>query len=320
MPHKVAVIVRTKNRPLFLARALECLERQSFQGFRLYVVNDGGDPDEVFRVLSMYGPREEDRVVQVDLPLSGGRAQAMSVGLGLVKEDYVHIHDDDDTLEPDFYARTVAYLDGDGAKTFAGVTTSSYDIVEHMKDGAIVFDRRFDTFGRKEGSIMDYGQFLAHVSLLAPIATLFRRSAIAGSNGVDTTLPYVEDQDFFQRLMMAGEVGIIPDFLANYHQRPLVTGGPEDKSEAEFDYDAIVAYTNNVLREAIRGRGKMRDFQAAFIHGARQGHSQTAPIARQAAQLQEQCSRLTQEVGELRQDLGRLSRFMVQFADRLEKR
>lgn len=320
MPHKVAVIVRTKNRPLFLARALEGLERQSFQGFRLYVVNDGGDPDEVFRVLSMYGPRDEERIVQVDMPVSGGRAQAMSVGLGMVREDYVHIHDDDDTLEPEFYARTVAYLDDDRAQTFAGVTTSSYDIVEHMQDGQIVFDKRFDTFGRKEGSLMDYGLFLAHVSLLAPIATLFRRSAIAGSSGVDTTLPYVEDQDFFQRLMMAGEVGIIPDFLANYHQRPLVTGGPEDKSEAEFDYDAIIAYTNNVLRDAIRGKGKMRELQTAFIHGARQAHRYSAPLSQQAAQLQEQCSRLAQEVGELKQDLGRLSRFMVQFADKMEKR
>ncbi|MCX5616348.1 hypothetical protein NQF87_05085 [Bombella sp. TMW 2.2559] len=214
----------------------------------------------------------------------------------------------------------MAYLDGDRAKTFVGVTTISYDIVEHMKDGQIIFDRRFDTFGRKEGSLMDYGLFLSHVSLLAPIATLFRRSAIAGSHGVDTTLPYVEDQDFFQRLMMAGEVGIIPDFLANYHQRPLVTGGPEDKSEAEFDYDAIMAYTNNVLRDAIRGKGKMREFQAAFIHGARQEHRHAGPLSQQAAQLQEQCSRLTQEVNELRQDLGRLSRFMVQFADRMEKR
>ncbi|MCX5616347.1 glycosyltransferase [Bombella sp. TMW 2.2559] len=74
MPYRVAVIVRTKNRPLFLARVLESLQRQSFQAFRLYVVNDGGDPDEVFRVMSMYGPRDEDRVVQTDIPQSVGRA------------------------------------------------------------------------------------------------------------------------------------------------------------------------------------------------------------------------------------------------------
>ncbi|MBA5725328.1 glycosyltransferase family 2 protein [Bombella favorum] len=320
MPYRVAIIIRTKNRPLFLARAFESLRRQSFQDFRVYVINDGGDPDEVFRVISLYGPSEADRVVQMDLPTSAGRAQAMSIGLGLVKEEYVHIHDDDDTLEPEFYARTVAYLDDDQAGTFVGVTTSSYDIVEHMEEGQIVFDKRFDTLGRKEGSIVDYGLFLAHVSLLSTITTVFRRSAIPASDGVNTTLPYVEDQDFFQRLMLAGEVGIIPDFLANYHQRPLRTGGPDDKSETEFSYDAIIAYTNTVLRDAIQGKGRMRELQAAFLQQARQEYRLAASFSQQAEQAREECSRLRQEMSELRGEFNRLSRFIVQLADRLEGR
>lgn len=319
VPYKVAIILRTKNRPLFLARALESMRRQSFQDFRIYIINDGGDADEVARIAAQFGPYEEDRVVHVDLPVSGGRGQAMSIGLGLVKEAYVHIHDDDDTLEPEFYARTVAYLDDDVAGTFVGVTTSSYDIVEHMEDGRIVFDNRFDVYGRKEGTIVDYSLFLSHVSLLSTITTLFRRSAVAGSHGVDTTLPYVEDQDFFQRLMMAGEVGIIPDFLANYHQRPFVTGGPEDKSETDFKYDAVMAYTNNVVREAIRGRGKMRELQAAFIQNSRQGHRYAAPLSHQVSQLQQQCGQLSQEVSSLKDDIGRLARLVSRLADRLEK-
>jgi glycosyltransferase involved in cell wall biosynthesis len=38
------VIIRTKNRPLFLARALDDVLAQEFSDWHLYVVQDGGDP------------------------------------------------------------------------------------------------------------------------------------------------------------------------------------------------------------------------------------------------------------------------------------
>ncbi|HRE18551.1 MAG TPA: glycosyltransferase family A protein, partial [Rhodocyclaceae bacterium] len=43
----VAVITRTKNRPLMLARALDSVSRQTFRDALWVIVNDGGEPATV---------------------------------------------------------------------------------------------------------------------------------------------------------------------------------------------------------------------------------------------------------------------------------
>ena len=49
MTPTVAIIVRTKNRPQFLTRALANIAEQTYQDYAVYVVNDGGDRAEAER-------------------------------------------------------------------------------------------------------------------------------------------------------------------------------------------------------------------------------------------------------------------------------
>ena len=42
----VAVIVRTKDRPVFLARALQNIAEQRYTQYTVYVVDDGGNQEE----------------------------------------------------------------------------------------------------------------------------------------------------------------------------------------------------------------------------------------------------------------------------------
>ncbi|MCK7514857.1 MAG: glycosyltransferase family 2 protein [Desulfobacterales bacterium] len=44
---KVSIIIRTKNRLLFLKRAIEDIQNQTFQNWEAVVVNDGGDVQEI---------------------------------------------------------------------------------------------------------------------------------------------------------------------------------------------------------------------------------------------------------------------------------
>jgi len=39
----VAIIMRTKNRPILLARALKSVLEQEYQNWHLYLINDGGE-------------------------------------------------------------------------------------------------------------------------------------------------------------------------------------------------------------------------------------------------------------------------------------
>ena len=104
---RVDIVVRTKNRPQFLARALDDILAQEYSHWQLIVVNDGGDPvqAEVAR-----RPGLEGRVTLLDLPESLGRGGAVMPGIEAGHAPYIAIHDDDDTWHPRFLTRTTQHL------------------------------------------------------------------------------------------------------------------------------------------------------------------------------------------------------------------
>lgn len=302
--HKVAILLRTKNRPIFLRRALDCLRKQSFQDFRIYVINDGGDPARLRACVAEQEAAWGGRLSCVDLPRSVGRSRALALALAVSDEPYILIHDDDDTLEPAFLAETVAYLERDRTGFYAGVTTSNYDVHEHVEDGRIVTDVKTDQYGRKNGSLVDYSLYLSHMYIIMPITFLFRRAALAVAGGVETRLDYVEDHDLFLRIMMAGEIGILEECLCSYHHRRL-TGDASDTSRHEVSHDYELAYKNSIIRKAIQGGDRLRQMQAGFIQGNHLGRSQLGQLSRQVAQLQEGFASLSQVMVEL---LGQIRR------------
>ncbi|CDG33045.1 MULTISPECIES: glycosyltransferase family 2 protein [Acetobacteraceae] len=302
--YKVAILLRTKNRPVFLRRALETLRAQSFQDFRIHIINDGGDMAALRACVAECGPSWGERLSCVDLPRSVGRSKALALALAVSDEPYILIHDDDDTLEPSFLAETVAFLERDGTGFYAGVTTSNYDVYERIEDGRIITDRKTDQFGRKSGSLVDYGLYLSHMYVIMPITFLFRRAALAVAGGVETRLDYVEDHDLFLRVMMAGEVGILEECLCSYHHR-LATGDANDASQHEVTHDYELAYKNGIIRKAMQGGDRLRQMQAGFIQGNHLGRSQLGQLSRQVAQLQEGFASLSQVMVEL---LGHIRR------------
>ncbi len=302
--YKVAVVVRTKNRPLFLQRALEGLQRQSFQDFRIHLINDGGDPAAVRDCVAAQGSWWGERLSCVDLPYSVGRGKALALAFAASDEPYILIHDDDDTLEPAFLEETVAYLERDQARFFAGVVTSNYDVYEHVEGEHIVVDNKTDQYGKRCGSIVDYSLYLSYLSVVMPIAFLFRRTALAEAGGVDAELNYVEDHDLFIRIMLAGEIGIIQESLCSYHHRQ-EAGNASDASRYEVAYDYVLAYKNQTIRKAIRGGSRFKEMQAYVMQSSHQERFLLGQLSQQVAQLQEGFGSLTQLLGEV---LGRLGR------------
>ena len=57
----VAIVVRTRNRPLLLARALADIFSQTYSDFTVTVVNDGGAPADVEQVVSALPARNRER-------------------------------------------------------------------------------------------------------------------------------------------------------------------------------------------------------------------------------------------------------------------
>lgn len=51
--NSVAIIMRTKNRPVLLARAFESVIQQTHHEWHLYLINDGGDPKPINELIEL---------------------------------------------------------------------------------------------------------------------------------------------------------------------------------------------------------------------------------------------------------------------------
>lgn len=58
---RVAIVVRTKDRPQLLRRALLNIDEQTFPDYSVVVVNDAGDPAAVDAVVAAAPPQTRDR-------------------------------------------------------------------------------------------------------------------------------------------------------------------------------------------------------------------------------------------------------------------
>ena len=103
---KVAIITRTKDRPILLRRAAESIAQQTFDEYVWVIVNDGGDREAVAEVASRF---REDRLMVIHNPEPVGMEAASNIGLRSSESEYVVIHDDD-TWYPTFLEKSLKLL------------------------------------------------------------------------------------------------------------------------------------------------------------------------------------------------------------------
>ena len=107
--YKVAIITRTKNRPLLLARAMHSIRDQTFKDYIWVLVNDAGEQESVDEIANQ--AREhglECRVIHRDR--SVGMEAASNHGIRESDSEFIVIHDDDDSWEDGFLEQTVPFL------------------------------------------------------------------------------------------------------------------------------------------------------------------------------------------------------------------
>lgn len=225
---RVAIVTRTKDRPVLLRRAAESVAAQTHEDYTWVVVNDGGAPDEVDRVIgeSLVDPA---RITVCHNAESLGMEAASNVGISAVDSDYIVVHDDDDSWEPRFLETTVAFLRRN-AGVYKGVVTGTTYVSEEIAGEDVI------EHGRKP-----YMSWVRNVQLaemaagnfFAPIAFLFRRDVHDAIGGFDEALPVLGDWDFNLRFLRQADIGVLTEPLANYHHR--------DRG------DAAGSYSNSVI-------------------------------------------------------------------------
>ncbi|WP_082485054.1 glycosyltransferase family 2 protein [Microbacterium sp. Leaf151] len=218
MTERVGIVVRTRQRPDFLRRALVDISAQTYDNFRVIVVNDGGGPAEVDGVVTASGL--DAVTVRHIAPDEGGRCVAANLGVRDAGTEYVVLHDDDDRWHPEFLARTVKWLDATPADAAVAVPTEI--VYEEKRGGAWIEVGRAPFWaGMQRISLTE----MLSVNRAVPISVLYRRAVHDDVGPYDETLDAVEDWDFYLRILRSGRIGFLPsEALAFWTQRPDATG------------------------------------------------------------------------------------------------
>jgi glycosyltransferase involved in cell wall biosynthesis len=266
----VSILMRTKNRPLMLPRALASVLGQSFRDWHLLVVNDGGDAAIVEHVLAGHMAAFAGRITLIHHPESLGMEAASNRALEAAHGEYVVVHDDDDTWHPTFLERTVGFLAMPANAGYIGVVTSCRIVWEHIAGERIVEDEQvpFPAFGVN----IELRRVLAGNSF-PPISLLLRRSAVLQVGSFNTDMPVLGDWEFNLRALALGDFGFIAEPLAYYHQRRDATdpvyGNSVIAGTADHQrYDVLLR--NNVIRLALRDNPALIGVLQPVLHALRE--------------------------------------------------
>ncbi|CDJ98896.1 Glycosyl transferase family 2 [Microbacterium sp. C448] len=258
---RVSVVVRTKDRPVFLRRALEDITRQTYSEWEVVVVNDGGDGDSVRAVVA--ASVTDGRVRVIDSPVPGGRCVAANVGIRAATGDYIVLHDDDDRWAPEFLTRTTDWLDSHPDDL--GVMVSTAIVYEEQRgDSWVEVERTPFWAGMSRLSLIE----LLEVNRAVPISFLYRRSLHDLAGWYDESLGAVEDWDFYLRVVAVGTVGFIPgEPLALWTQRPRARGADANSMfalETQHARDDLIV-RDRALAAWIEANGPGLPLHIAFV-------------------------------------------------------
>ncbi|MGO4838129.1 glycosyltransferase, partial [Rhizobiaceae sp. 2RAB30] len=215
----LSVVTRTRNRLIFLRRAARSIKSAAPKGTEWIIVNDGGDADEIERLVSTI---ETNTNIEIRLVSTAhqGRGAAANAGLALARGAYFHLHDDDDTVDPDFYRATIGFLKAN--PRFGGVCTHTTRVEEEVQQDNIRSIRRRPH--NPELTAVTFAK-LATSFLFPPISFLARTSCCREVGEFDTAADIPEDYDFDLRFLEKFDIGVIRRELSFIHQRRNGTAG-----------------------------------------------------------------------------------------------
>ncbi|QEM82174.1 glycosyltransferase family 2 protein [Halomonas binhaiensis] len=251
MSPKIQIVTRTKDRPLFLARALESICSQTYSNWHCTIVNDGGDPLPVDQLVAGFADEHRSRISVIHNGTSLGMEAASNVGLKDHPADYYVIHDDDDSWASDFLEVCVGRLEELRDTSVQGVVASTIKVQESV-EGEQIVSKKTSRFLPEVTSFTI--PRVAQNNPFMPIAFVYSSKALDLLQGYDESLPVVGDWEFNLRFVRHFDIAYVPDTTAYYHVRTATRGDSSDNSISKGllhqHYRSLII--NRHIRDAIK--------------------------------------------------------------------
>ena len=212
----VAIVTRTKNRPVMLARAIQSVLAQTHSDWIHVIVNDGGDAAPIDRLVEKHHATYADRVAVIHNERSLGMEAASNIGLRGTSSKFVVILDDDDTWHASFLEECLKRLEKKKYPAIAGVITHSDRVTEEVV-GTEIRQLLKEPFNHYL-TLVTLGEICGG-NVFTVNSFMYERSVFDKIGMYREDLPVLGDWEFNVRFLTHFDIDVIPKRLSNFHIR-----------------------------------------------------------------------------------------------------
>ena len=226
----VGIVIRTRDRPLFVRRALASVLAQTYPHWRIALINDGGARPALEAAIAetaAAAPFPEGALLVEHLPRSTGRSAAFNLGMERLDTDFVACLDDDDTWSPDFlralvdfHAETAAVVPDLGG-VMSRLTAIREEVVDTPGGSQIVAlgeDSLPNAFKRNDFFINPIA-YSCYRQDVYPVQWMLDRQAAVAAGGFPVEFNVMEDRAFMTRFLQHWRLAVLDKKLAFHHRR-----------------------------------------------------------------------------------------------------
>lgn len=226
----VGIVIRTRDRPVFVRRALASVLAQTYPHWRIALINDGGARPALEAAIAAVRdtlPIPEGALLTEHLPRSIGRSAAFNLGMERLETEFITCLDDDDTWSPDFLRALVdfhtetAAVAPDLGGVMCRLTAIREEVIE--KDGA----SRIVTLGeddlpnafKRDDFFINPIAYACYRQDVYPVQWMLRRDAALSAGGFPVEFNVMEDRAFMTRFLQRWRLAVLDKPLAFHHRR-----------------------------------------------------------------------------------------------------
>ncbi len=250
----VSIIVRTKDRPGLLRRAIKSIVAQTHRPIEIVLVNDGGADAPIDALTPLLG---DVSLEYIGFEENRGRSIAANEGIERARGDHIGFLDDDDIQYPDHVETLLSAMEEDNATVAYDQVQAVYykwpeadaeDLVK-IRDSHL-YDSRFD------GSRLLFENYI-------PLNALLFSAPLLKAHGFDESIEINEDWDLLIRLSERHSFRFTPRTTAEYSLFPKKEDRQEERQIAQ-DREAIHAEWFRTVFDKHKARVTGRDWDRFY--------------------------------------------------------
>jgi glycosyltransferase involved in cell wall biosynthesis len=227
----VGVVIRTKDRPVFVTRALKSVMAQSYGNWSIALVNDGGARAPLESALQTLRTAADEiaptKLNVIHNARSQGRSAAFNMGARALETEFITCLDDDDTWAPDFLESLVSFHarlapevpDLGGVLAMVTALREEIEVNDGVQTVVPLGEDWLPQSFRRTDAFINPIAYAAYRQDLYPVQWMLNREAALAVGGFPENFNVMEDRAFMLRFLQHWQLALLDRHLAFHHRR-----------------------------------------------------------------------------------------------------